>query len=194
MPKSRRIGPAPREQRRPYEFPEAGEFLIYSRPEFYVEVDGRGERVICNAELRVRTTEANESRGRRRVAVKVIGWEVTGRSRLLDSELRFRAARGRSSYVQAGSERADLPGRMVIAVDMETWVDGALVDSGPGRAEGLISSFPPSRGDVFALVKPETTKDLGSLTEGKMSGTVRIQAIACACNDSSTRAARGRSA
>ena len=54
---SYRIGPGPTRETAPFEFPEAGEFMIFSRPEFFLQVGDRGELVICDARIRATVDE-----------------------------------------------------------------------------------------------------------------------------------------
>jgi len=182
--RSYRVGPPEQNPRAPYEFPEAGEFVIYSRPEFYVQLDQRSELVRCAGQIRLRTSEpVMNSDGLRRVPVEVLEWEAVGQSEILGGELRFAATESLESCVSAGSERADLPGRLVLAIMSSTHVNGRQIDSHRGRAEGLISAFPPAPGDLFALDAPSPEVDLASLTAGALTGSLRITASTCKCAD-----------
>ncbi|HEU0300819.1 MAG TPA: hypothetical protein VFR37_15260 [Longimicrobium sp.] len=166
-----------------HQFPPAGEYEIYSLPEFFVQNGERGELLVCAGRIRLRTSNpVVDRRGRRRVNLKVLEWEAVGTSELLGgAEIRVRATRSLGSYVVAMSDRADLPGRMVLSILSSTYVNGQQVDEHKGRAEGLISAFPPAKGDLFALSAPAATHDLSALTNGLLPGTLRITASNCKC-------------
>lgn len=185
MRRSRRLGPPLDPAPPAHAFPPAGEYEIYSRPEFFVQNGERGELLVCAGRIRLRTSDpVVDRRGRRRVKIEVLEWEAAGTSQILGgAEVRVSATRSLNSYVEAMSDRADLPGRMVLSIMSSTWVNGERVDEHRGRAEGLVSAFPPARGDLFALSAPPAEHDLFALTGGALSGGLRITASNCKCAD-----------
>ncbi len=177
-----RVGPPPTRDTPAFEFPEAGEFVIFSRPEFFLQAGDRGEVVVCDARIRLTVGEpAVNDRGLRQVDVTILEWEAVGRSAMLGADLRFVATQSHDSHVEAGSERADLPGRMVIAIRSSTFVGDVEVDSHEGRAVGLISAFPPAPGDVFSLEAPMAEHDLFTLSSGALQGMLTIRPGLCKC-------------
>lgn len=177
-----RVGPPATRETPAFEFPEAGEFVIFSRPEFFLQSGERGEVVVCDARIRLSVGEpAPNARGLRQVSVKVLEWEAVGRSSMLGADLRFVATESQESHVEAGSERADLPGRMVLAIRSSTFVGDMQVDSHESRAVGLISAFPPAPGDVFSLEAPSTEHPLFALSGGKLQGSLTIRPGLCKC-------------
>lgn len=177
-----RVGPPPTRDTPAFEFPEAGEFVIFSRPEFFLQSGERGEVVVCDARIRLTVSDPSRNdRGLRQVSVKVLEWEAVGPSTMLGADLRFVATESQDSHVEAGSERADLPGRMVLSIRSSTFVGDVQVDSHESRAVGLISAFPPAPGDVFSLEAPLAEHDLFTLSGGALQGTLTIRPGLCKC-------------
>jgi hypothetical protein len=181
--KSRRLGPPLAKSLKPYQFPPGGDYEIFSRPDFFVEIGDRGELLHCEARLVIRTSDAVvNKKGIRQVDFKVLEWEATGTSRLLGgAEVKFTVIKSLQCSVTAGSEKADLPGKMAVSLRSATYVNGVKVDEHPSKASGMISSFPPAKGDLFQISSPEKTHDLAALTKGALTGHLQIHPISCAC-------------
>lgn len=177
MPRiSHRLSPKRVAKRPPHRFPVSGRFVIYSTPSFLISVKGQQELVACPSKMIIETGPVKKlSNGSRRVPLILHEWAAVGKSRLLGGELRHTMVKTIQAHVHSGSTVADLPGKMTIRLAFDTFFNGERVQKARiGQAVGLISSFPPKKGDLF---------DLSSKTF--KVGPVNVRGLMCACASAS---------
>jgi len=169
--KSYRIGPEIENVQPAYLFPIAGDYIIYSKPLFRVKRGEEEELVECEAQMRVSLQDAAAvADGTRQISFKVLEWEAVGNSKLLGGELKYSLLKSLKSQVTAGSEVADLPGRMIVSGRFGAFLNGEIVDEHKGKAVGVISSFPPAKGDLFDISGSRINL-----------GNISIEGIVCKC-------------
>lgn len=169
--KSHRVGPPLKKKVPPYRFPPAGRYEIFNTPIFHVVVGEQEELLRCKGRLVVETSDAISTRkGLRRIDLEVVDWEASGESRLLGGTVKFVVTKGLKAYVDAGSERADFPGRMTVGVRAQTYLNDQQVDEHESKVTGLISAFPPQEGDLFDIS-----------WGGLQLDNIRVGGVMCAC-------------
>lgn len=170
--RSYRKGPAPKKAVPAYVFPEAAEYVVFSRAKFLAKVGNKQELIECPARMEISLEDPIiTEEGKRLVPMHITQWEAVGKSKLLRGEVIYRLVEGLESSVIAGSERSDLPGKMSLTGRFQTLYRGRVVDEHVGRAVGLISSFPPAPGDLFDI----------SGSQVKIAN-IEVIGLTCACN------------
>ena len=169
---SKRLGPPIKNPGPIYMFPEKGDYEVFSNPTFFIKSGEKGELLEMKARLvlEVSDVKMNKKINRRQVSFNIKEWEAKGKSDLI-GKVEFKSVKGKNSYVIAGNEKTDLPGKMVIALDADVYLnDEKIIEEHYAEVTGLISEFPPAPGDFFDI----RTKDF-------VFGDIQIIGTHCAC-------------